>query len=787
MEIMKPGGLFIFDKKKPDPDPCAGILSIANDGCGNLTAVVTGGGPGPFTFAWTGPGGFTSSAQTISPLVAGTYTVGRVDCRDAVSAPFTPPLPLDFCACIDNADKFPRTLILSNFTGGSGAYTYSLNGGPDIPVTLPSTNIIIAAVPAGDILVIVVKDANCAGATPVTLVRYCPADSFDFNNALELDGVNDFIETTALIGTPIPSQGTIVCWFKNGDTPDFAGTLHGMDTNNSGGQGGVLWTGNDQFSGQLPQFSMRLNVGVVQARIGNTIIAQTVKPPFLDPNFISGWIFAALTWSRSGGTYTFKLYVGDDNSNTWLAPATGTNNTYANPNFTAFNWGAITNWRDPQNNDLRQLPFYGWLDDLRYFNRELDECELECLFNEGAGNSMLDLDPNLRVYYKLDETGGNTANNAGTGGGALNGLLKGFSGQDGANDSTWRTAFGSLEAWRLHSAAAQGVAYPAINFLGAEETIDTRHFLNNGDSFTIFTEIELHHPAPPTTPLSRALFGVFRPTNSQMHGQSISQIENCATPVHPWDCGIFDARVHETTGVLTIQIANLNDVLGTSLTYALPNWQNRKIGLGVSINAARKTIRAFYNDGSGGGSVEIINAVYDDVTPDAFGHVWTISSASFGGEFLFGTPCPWSTDFGSSCGSNGLKSQAVKLFDLHIYNAPFILADFHNWFTEPLGVTPVGSHNVRNERSLLAAPVQRRFRPLQKPMDYTALIDTGPLAQDGLLYKSINSFFTVTQIGADPNRCTTPSDWQAVFLPYAAVPGWISNRQIPGGNAFIID
>ena len=57
--MMRPSAPFLlFGSFTQTPDPCAGVLSIDNDGCGTLTAVVTGGGPGPFSFSWTGPGGF---------------------------------------------------------------------------------------------------------------------------------------------------------------------------------------------------------------------------------------------------------------------------------------------------------------------------------------------------------------------------------------------------------------------------------------------------------------------------------------------------------------------------------------------------------------------------------------------------------------------------------------------------------------------------------------------------------------------------------------------------------
>lgn len=778
---MRPSAPFLlFGSFTQTPDPCAGVLSIDNDGCGTLTAVVTGGGPGPFSFSWTGPGGFASAAPSITPLVAGTYNVTRVSCRENVSINFTPPQPLAFCACIDNAAKFPRTLHLHSFTGGSGAYTYSINGGADTPVTLPETFIPIPAAPGGGVLQIVVKDANCIAVTPVTKNLYCPNLEFVFFNALEFDGVNDFIETTALIGTPIPAEGTIVTWFKPGETPDFGGAIHGADNSNGGQSRGMLWCGDPSLGMYL-----RVTANDVRAVIGTTTITRTIKPPYIDPDFRGGWMFAAMTWKRNAGVYTFNLYVGDDITGDFLTAA-GTNNTYAAANFAGFNWGA----RQPLSAGGDNYGFYGFMDELRYFNRALDACEVECLFNNGAGNNHLDLDTNLRVLYRLNETGGNVASNAGTGGGALDGLLRGFSGVDGANDTTWRTSFGSLEAWRLHAAGPQGVDYPGLSFRSQGETVDLRYYINNGDSFTIFTEVEFHHSPPPLSNLSRALLGVFRPTNSRMHGQPQSAIEVCQNPVHPWDCGIFDARVNETTGLLTVQIANLNDVLGTSVSAPLTNWQNRKVGLAFSVDAATKTLRVFYNDGGGGGSVEIINAVYDDVTPDAFGNVWTISSAQFGGALLFGSPCPFTNCWdGSACGALGLISQTLNMYDLHVYNSALNQATFDGWFNEALGTTMVGAFNVRNERSLIPGPsVQRRFRPMLKPGDFTALVDTGPTPTDGLLYKAPTSFFTRLQTGPNPNPCAVPTnDFTATFNPLAGVPGWVNNRHIPTGTAWLID
>ena len=58
---------------------------------GTLTATVSG-GTGPYTFSWTGPGGFTSSSNPINVTAAGTYNVTVTDtnlCTGAGSGTFT--------------------------------------------------------------------------------------------------------------------------------------------------------------------------------------------------------------------------------------------------------------------------------------------------------------------------------------------------------------------------------------------------------------------------------------------------------------------------------------------------------------------------------------------------------------------------------------------------------------------------------------------------------------------------------------------------------------------------
>jgi hypothetical protein len=55
--------------------------AVTNAGCGTLGAInlSVAGGTGPYTYAWTGPNGFTASTEDLTGLAAGTYSVTVTD------------------------------------------------------------------------------------------------------------------------------------------------------------------------------------------------------------------------------------------------------------------------------------------------------------------------------------------------------------------------------------------------------------------------------------------------------------------------------------------------------------------------------------------------------------------------------------------------------------------------------------------------------------------------------------------------------------------------------------
>ena len=123
---------------------------------------------GPLTYSWSGPGGFSSTSEDISGLIAGIYNVTITDgpCSITYSVTLTEPTPLSATPSMTPATCAGYTdgTISLSIGGGVPPYTYSLNGGPDFAYTGTITGLS----PAN--YVITVKDANnCSINTGITV------------------------------------------------------------------------------------------------------------------------------------------------------------------------------------------------------------------------------------------------------------------------------------------------------------------------------------------------------------------------------------------------------------------------------------------------------------------------------------------------------------------------------------------------------------------------------------------------------------------------------------------
>ena len=154
------GGPFFYTTDV-NPNP---VVSVNNDEvcdgfAGSLTASVVG-GTAPFTYSWTGPGGFTASTQTINPTVAGLYTVEVTDalgCMGMNSGTLTvDPNPTVQVNDDEVCAGFSGTLTATP-AGGTGPYTYAWTGPGGFNATSQSINPTVA----GEYCVVVTDSKGC--------------------------------------------------------------------------------------------------------------------------------------------------------------------------------------------------------------------------------------------------------------------------------------------------------------------------------------------------------------------------------------------------------------------------------------------------------------------------------------------------------------------------------------------------------------------------------------------------------------------------------------------------
>jgi hypothetical protein len=134
---------------------------ICGDGSQSFTANLTGGSGTP-TFSWTGPNGFTSTSQTITVSVAGTYNVTITDgsgCTTPSSATLTVnPKPQVTISGPSACAGAPATLT-ANVTSGTSPFTFSWTG----PGGFASTSQSISISTGGIYSVIVTDAKSCSG------------------------------------------------------------------------------------------------------------------------------------------------------------------------------------------------------------------------------------------------------------------------------------------------------------------------------------------------------------------------------------------------------------------------------------------------------------------------------------------------------------------------------------------------------------------------------------------------------------------------------------------------
>ncbi len=134
----------VFTVSCTNPSLSANITHVlCNGGTNAAIDLVVTGGSSPFTFAWTGPGGFTASTEDITGLAAGVYMVTVTTtggCTISDSYTINQPAALVISCSGSNVlcNGANNGTASVSVTGGTGPYTYSWTDGS---VTNGSVNI----------------------------------------------------------------------------------------------------------------------------------------------------------------------------------------------------------------------------------------------------------------------------------------------------------------------------------------------------------------------------------------------------------------------------------------------------------------------------------------------------------------------------------------------------------------------------------------------------------------------------------------------------------------------
>jgi hypothetical protein len=160
-------------------NPTATISPSSGEICAGgsqMFGVNVTGGTGTITYSWTGPGGFTSSASSITVSTGGTYSVTVTDangCSNTASANLVvdpnPTVMITGLTSCTSVTSVPVTLT-ANVSGGTGPFTYAWTG----PGGFTSTSSSISTSTGGTYSVQVIDKKGCSAPPASQAVGLCP-------------------------------------------------------------------------------------------------------------------------------------------------------------------------------------------------------------------------------------------------------------------------------------------------------------------------------------------------------------------------------------------------------------------------------------------------------------------------------------------------------------------------------------------------------------------------------------------------------------------------------------
>ncbi|MEZ4962411.1 MAG: choice-of-anchor L domain-containing protein [Saprospiraceae bacterium] len=271
---------------------------------GSVEATVTG-GAGNFTFAWTGPNGYTSTSQNPDDFPAGTFTLvvqDQTGCTaqesldisqpaSAVSVSISPPGEICFGATNGTAS--------ATASGGTAPYSFAWSNG--------QTTSTAAALAAGSYTLTVTDGNGCEVTATMTIEQQGELSIVLAQTPAACNNGSDgmaSIENVFQGTTPLPLPGLEITWSTgNQNTPNIDGL--------SGGQSYAVTVTNDLGC---------TATGSIQ--IGNPAAVQAAIQSTTDVSCAAGRDGTA-TVSASGGNDPYTYLWGSNATSQTTATATG--------------------------------------------------------------------------------------------------------------------------------------------------------------------------------------------------------------------------------------------------------------------------------------------------------------------------------------------------------------------------------------------------------------------------------------------------------------------------------
>ncbi|MGF1564708.1 MAG: gliding motility-associated C-terminal domain-containing protein [Flavobacteriales bacterium] len=126
-------GAYIIDEALPFAINLDATEILCNGDANGTLSATAGGGTAPYTYAWTGPNGFTSDQNAIADLAPGTYTVTITDfvgCESVATSELVEPSILGLVINLTdvNCNATDDGSIQAVLSGGTAPYTYAWSG-----------------------------------------------------------------------------------------------------------------------------------------------------------------------------------------------------------------------------------------------------------------------------------------------------------------------------------------------------------------------------------------------------------------------------------------------------------------------------------------------------------------------------------------------------------------------------------------------------------------------------------------------------------------------------------